>query len=86
MGRAPIRRGSRGWALWGGRPSLGQSDPRRREGPVPPSQGDGTEEHNSAPNHWRIDQPPFFFFGVGGGQLGAGYQPRVPPKLKTPRI
>ena len=22
----------------------------------------------------------------GGGQLGAGSQPRVPPKLKTPRI
>ena len=24
--------------------------------------------------------------GFGGGQLGAGSQPRVPPKLKTPRI
>ena len=32
--------------------------------------------------HWRI-QPPVL---GGGGQLAAGSQPRVSPKLKTPRI
>ena len=32
--------------------------------------------------HCRIQLPVL----GGGGQLGAGSQPMVPPKLKTPRI